>query len=147
MTLTLARWGSRRPCLLCSAGLFIWTSGCATAIHGTTQAVVVNSSPPGARVVVDDNLEGVTPCSFQLTRKADHTLVIDMAGYEREVYRVTRVPTGKVVNNIWVGGLIGLAVDASTGADNKLVPEQIDVTLRRQSGKENDLAWNDRHRS
>lgn len=53
-----------------------------------------------------------------------------MPGYTREEFEVTRVPTGKVVNSIWVGGLIGLAVDASTGADNKLVPEQIDVTLR-----------------
>lgn len=125
-----AQWASRMGRFLCLADLFIWTSGCATAINGATQAVVVNTSPPGAHVTVDETREGTTPCSFQLERKFDHHVLIQMPGYEREEFEVTRVPTGKAVNNLWLGGLIGLAVDASTGADNKLVPEQINATLR-----------------
>ena len=113
--------------LMCSPML----TGCATVLHGTTQSIPVNSNPCGARVLVDGTHEFSTPCHVKMQRNRDHHVIIEMPGYERAEYQITRQPTGKAVNNIWVGGLIGLGVDAATGADNKLVPESIYVDLRR----------------
>lgn len=109
-------------------------SGCATVTHGTTQKIAVNSQPCGARVIVDGSQELTTPCSVPLSRKADHRIAIELEGYERQEFAISRVPTGKTINNIWVGGLIGWAVDGATGADNKLVPEQIDARLSKLEG-------------
>ncbi len=107
------------------------TSGCATVTHGTTQKIAVNSQPCGARVIVDGSQEFTTPCSVPLSRKADHRIAIELEGYERQEFAISRVPTGKTINNIWVGGLIGWMVDGATGADNKLVPEQIEARLSK----------------
>ena len=105
-------------------------SGCATVTNGTSQSIAVNSSPPGAAVIIDGIEESSTPCSVMLKRKSDHTIAIEMPGHHREEFAVTRQPTGKIHGNFWLGGLIGYAVDAATGADNELVPGDFNVTLR-----------------
>ena len=112
--------------LLCSPAL----TGCATVLHGTTQKIPVNTNPNGALVLVDNAHEFTTPCTIPLERNRDHRVRIEMSGYETMEFQITRQPTGKAVNNIWIGGLIGLGVDAVTGADNMLVPDSIYVTLR-----------------
>ena len=50
-------------------------------------------------------------------------------GYRTERRYVVRVPTSRVMGNIAIGGLIGLAVDAASGANNELAPGYLDVAL------------------
>lgn len=102
---------------------------CASIVHGSKQSVAFTSAPSSARVTVDDQLVGNTPVVAKLTRKDKHIVRIELEGYSPFETTLTRRTSGWVWGNIVFGGLIGLAVDASTGAMYKLTPEEINGTL------------------
>ncbi len=104
--------------------------GCATIVNGTTQKVSVSSDPPGAQLVVDGESTYTTPATVELSRKRDHLLTISKDGYHTEQIAVQKVISGAVAGNIIAGGLVGWGVDAISGAQYKLVPKTVAVTLR-----------------
>ena len=114
--------------LIVAAGAY----ACATIMHGTSQDVAIGSSPTGARVIIDNQERGNTPAAVKLSRKDNHTIRIEMAGYEPYEMTVVRRVSGWVWGNIVFGGLIGLAVDAISGGLYKLEPSQVQATLARQ---------------
>lgn len=120
--------------LIVAAGAY----ACATIMHGSSQEVGIGSSPTGARVTIDNQERGTTPTVVKLSRKDNHTVRIEMAGYEPYEMTVVRKVSGWVWGNIVFGGLIGLAVDAITGGLYKLEPSQVQASLARQ-GAELDL--------
>ncbi len=121
-----------------AAALLALAPGCATVMHGTKQAVAINTVPAGAFVDVDgQRLQ--TPCAPRLARSKDHTLVVSMPGYRTEKCHVARMPTRAILGNIWAGGLIGMGVDAATGANNKLVPECFELVLVAEPAKPEEL--------
>lgn len=103
--------------------------GCATIIHGGSQEVSVASSPSGAKVEVDGQDAGETPVTKKLDRSGQHTITVDLDGYESESVIVEKDLSGWVWGNIVFGGLIGLVVDASTGGMYNLEPAQINQDL------------------
>ena len=109
-------------------------SGCATLIHGTTQTVSISSEPEGADVYEMGNNLGKTPIALELSRKKKfHSLVLKLDGYKDERVRITRVVSGSVAANILlfpVGALIGWGVDAASGAQWRLVPEEVFVEMK-----------------
>lgn len=116
-----------------SAMLFM--SGCATITRGTTDALVVNSQPQGAQVQLSNGMSCTsTPCTFKLPRKSDLQVTISKAGCQTMVTNVTHKTAGAgaagVAGNVLVGGIIGLGVDAATGASQELVPNPLEVTLQ-----------------
>jgi hypothetical protein len=112
-------------------------SGCATLVHGTTQKIPVNSEPPGAECSMAGNITRyTTPCEVELSRKQDHLITIKKDGYHPETVEVKKVLSGAVAGNILGGGLIGWGVDASNGAQNRLVPETINVTLKSEKASQ-----------
>jgi uncharacterized protein YceK len=50
-------------------------SSCATVLTGTTQRVTIDSTPPGAKIIVDGYLMGTTPARVRLDR--DFNAIID----------------------------------------------------------------------
>ena len=104
-------------------------TGCCSIIHGTRQDVGVTSAPPGATVKIDNIQSGNTPVIAKLTRKDNHVVRIELAGYQPFDATLTRSVSGWVWGNIVFGGLIGLAVDAIDGGMYKLTPEQVSATL------------------
>jgi len=116
--------------LLWLAFIVLFAQGCATLMHGSTQQITVNSSPPGATVLVNGFMRFTTPTVLELTRKESHRLDISLEGYHPEVVEVRSVPSTMVAGNIIAGGLVGLLVDHSTGAASRLVPEVVQVSLR-----------------
>lgn len=117
-------------------------TGCGTIIHGTTQDVSIASSPSGASVVIDGADIGETPITQALERDSQHTIELNLDGYESESIIVNKGTSGWVVGNIVFGGLIGLAVDAATGGMYKLTPEQINSSLESGTAsvdEENDV--------
>jgi hypothetical protein len=102
---------------------------CASIMHGTHQDVGISSNPTGAQVAVDGHPTGTTPVIANLSRKDNHIVRIDLAGYKPYETALTRSVSGWVWGNIVFGGLIGLAVDAISGGLYKLTPEQISATL------------------
>lgn len=106
--------------------------GCATVTHGSHQTVKITSQPAGAAVRVDSAPSGVTPTQAELTRKTSHRVELSLAGYQP--YEVILEPqfNGSTLGNILVGGIIGMAVDGSTGAGNTLKPEKVEAVLQKR---------------
>lgn len=105
-------------------------TGCATIIHGTTQKVGIASTPPGAKVSIDNQPYGLTPVFADLKRKESHTVVFELDGYEKTSLTITNSVSGWIWGNLAFGGLIGLAVDGISGGIYKLEPEQLAADMR-----------------
>ena len=106
---------------------------CATIVHGVNQPVNFNSQPGGATVIIDGNKLDQTPCLLELERKISHLVEISLDGYETKTIEIKKELSGWVAGNILLGGLIGLAVDAITGAMYKLEPDLVSVQLEKNS--------------
>ena len=109
-------------------------SGCATITTGTHQEVSVNSTPQGANVVVNSGHKDVTPCSFKLQRNREHIIKISKDGYRTAQVILRKTFCGSTAGNILVGGIIGMGVDAMSGAMYKLVPKNVEVDLMAGDG-------------
>ena len=104
--------------------------GCATMMQGSMQQINVGSAPAGATVVVDGFQRLRTPTVLELSRKESHRLEISLEGYHSETVDITKVDSGMVAGNLLIGCLVGYAIDQSSGAAFRLVPEVVQVTLR-----------------
>jgi hypothetical protein len=104
--------------------------GCATIINGPTQTVEITSNPPGAKVtVLPSGQHLVTPGKAELRRRLVHTVLFELDGYQPATAYLDRTNSQVTLGNILIGGLIGLAVDQSTGAVYRLIPDPLHVDL------------------
>ena len=96
---------------------------CATIVNGTSQTVAVSTSPPGAACTVDRAGARVgaipqTPGSLWLEKSKNNlTVTCGKAGFQTA--SMTHAPSFSMmtVGNVIAGGLIGIAVDAVSGAN------------------------------
>jgi hypothetical protein len=76
----------------------------------------------------------VTPCVVQAKRSADIIVTINKEGYEPQVVPLTKeIPgTGAAgfAGNVLLGGVVGMGVDAVTGAALDHKPNPVIVTLQ-----------------
>ena len=129
---TVARFGVRALALV---GVALSVPACATMTRGTTQQFTVESTPPGAHVTTSNGFECVsTPCTFRMSRKDGFNVTVSKDGYVSQTVEVTSSMSGAggaaLAGNVLVGGIIGGAVDASSGALNDLKPNPLMVVLR-----------------
>lgn len=116
---------------LIAAGL---TSACATVTTGTDQSVIVETTPQGAACQFSRGGATVatvnpTPGSIILPKsKYDVMMVCQKNGFENASAVLTSTFQGATLGNAILGGLIGIAIDASSGAANKY-PDNIKVRL------------------
>lgn len=104
-------------------------SGCATITRGTTQSVAINT--PGvqdAPCTLTSPSVGtksiVTPATIVLDKGADNVAVRCVKEcYQDGVGIIGSSLEAMTAGNIVVGGVIGLGVDAASGAMNKYSPE------------------------
>lgn len=109
-------------------------TGCATIVTGTTQSIAINTEPQGADCsFTRDNIlvarinptPGVASVSKSkgaigvLCKRAEHQ---DVAGTIESKFQ------DATAGNILLGGVIGVAVDAASGAMNKY-PESVTFTM------------------
>jgi hypothetical protein len=112
--------------------------GCATVTRGTTTAFVAESTPPGASVRTSTGFTcPSTPCALKMPRKEEFEITFRKAGYKPVTARVlSQVGSGGaagMAGNILLGGIIGVGVDATSGAMNNLVPNPLRVTLEAEA--------------
>ena len=87
---------------LLALGSLALSSGCASIISGTNQAVTFDSSPQGAEVSIDGAYVGHTPVTMKLAKNKK-----DMVQFKKDGYRtVSRELTKKfdpvaIVNIVW----------------------------------------------
>lgn len=106
---------------------------CGTIVQGTTQDVVVSTTPAYARVWVDGVEQGKTPDTLRLRRKDDHTIRLVKEGYKDVEIKLVSSVSAALFGNIIFGGLIGCIIDCSNGAGYELSPDEIVVDLLRVS--------------
>ena len=116
------------------AGLVPALSACATITRGTEDTFVVETDPAGARVRTSNGLAcASTPCALRMDRDSEFVVTIEKEGFETHTASVSHeVADGGaagMAGNVLVGGLIGVAVDAGSGAMYDLVPNPLRVTL------------------
>ena len=107
---------------------------CATLVEGTNQSVTVSTDPPGASCILSRHGETVgaialTPGSVQVSKsKDDVSVACQRQGFQTAT--VSRSPSfgGATFGNIIAGGVVGVVVDAASGA-NYTYPSEIHVSL------------------
>ena len=123
--------------MVVSAGLLI--QGCATITRGTTEVLVIETTPSGADVSLSNGLRCLSPCALEVKRKANLVVDVSKAGYEPARLNVLSEVAGAgaagMAGNVILGGVIGAGVDAATGATKRLVPNPVRVTLNPISAK------------
>lgn len=122
---------------LVAAALVLPCIGCASVSRGTTENISIVSTPPGATAELsglDNPTSCITPCVVVAKRNADITVTINKEGYQPQVIPLTKEvpPTGAAgfAGNVLVGGLVGMGVDAVTGAAQDHKPNPVAVTLQ-----------------
>jgi hypothetical protein len=106
------------------AALGVSLSACATIIDGTTQSVSVNTTPEQGASCTLANSQGTwyltSPGSTTVHKsKTDLDVNCTKAGYKTGHVVAVAHFTGKTAGNILAGGLIGVGVDAASGANFK----------------------------
>jgi hypothetical protein len=107
--------------------------GCATVTRGLTTKVQIQYDPPGAEARTSMGHVCRTPCTLQFNRKDEFVVTITKPGYHIEeipvVTRVAGAGAAGFAGNVIVGGVVGMAADAATGATLEHFPNPVIATL------------------
>ena len=120
--------------LMLVVGLMAMTAACATVVGGTSQDVLIESEPRGAECRLDRlgssiGLVRPTPGRINVSRSKDSVIVsCNLDGYEQSNEVLVSSFTGATLGNILIGGLVGVAIDAASGANNKY-PDRVMIVL------------------
>lgn len=126
-----------RLCLLAALGLAsLQLSACATVTRGTKDSFVVQTTPPGAQVSMSNGYAcPSTPCAVKMPRRSEFVATVSKPGYQPVQANITNRVSGgggaAMAGNVLVGGIIGVGVDAGTGAMLDLTPNPLVVTLEQ----------------
>ena len=124
--------------MCCWLGLAVAASGCASIVEGTDQSVTVQTAPSGASCELkrDGEVIGVvnpTPGTVTVDKSKDDIAVIcKKDGYQDASGAFSSDFQGMTFGNILFGGLIGVAVDASSGAMHEY-PASVSVAMAPNS--------------
>jgi hypothetical protein len=109
------------------------SGGCATVTRGTDSTVGFDSRPSQAEVRTSNGLGCVTPCSLVVKRNEEFVATFSKPGYRSQQVEVKTQLAGAgaagLAGNILIGGLVGIGVDAVTGAANEHTPNPVSVVL------------------
>jgi hypothetical protein len=125
----------RAVAVLCMAGSL---GACATVTRGTDQAWTVQTDPSGASVRTNIGFAcDQTPCTFKMPRKSEFDVTITKSGFVTYKSHVTHqtatAGAAGMAGNVLVGGLIGIGVDAASGATQDITPNPLTVKLESEA--------------
>jgi hypothetical protein len=103
--------------------------GCATILQPGPDTIPVTSVPPGATVLLNGYIKGVTPMNLVVDREEPCSLEIYKKGFEIEYLDKDKVVAGWVFGNIIFGGIPGLVIDLALHNQGKYSNDPIAVTL------------------
>lgn len=110
--------------------LFLLES-CATLINTTTQDVEIKTTPPNAKITIDNKKFGTTPQVINLERGSNHVIKLELDGYESYETQITRKISIWFWGNAFNGFIPGMAIDMLTGSMYNLLPTSINVELQQ----------------
>ena len=124
----------RTPLYLLACLSLSLVSGCATIVKGTTQSVTVSTDPAGANCALSRDgaqIAVVNPTPGTVTvEKARGTIALacKKLGYQDSAGVLASTFQAMTFGNILFGGIIGVAVDAGSGAMNEY-PPMVTITM------------------
>lgn len=117
--------------------LSVMLGGCASVTRGTTENISISSTPSGVEAIVSGMevpTTCTTPCSVVVKRSADISITFQKEGYEPQIVPPAGdIQTGGAAGfagNLLLGGVIGMGVDAATGAATDHKPNPVIVTMQ-----------------
>lgn len=123
-----------RPVLALLAAAAMTTSACATVTRGSSEDVTFTSAPSGAVVTTSMGTSCKTPCKMKIRRSQEFGATFQMGRQKRVINVGTETAAEGVAagaGNILAGGLIGVAVDAGSGATLDHMPNPVHVDFSR----------------
>jgi len=111
------------------AGIVSIASGCATIVKGNSQSLSVKTDPPGAACELARKGKTVavvnpTPGSTQVSKGAAALdVTCKKQGYLDATASASSSVQGWTLGNLLIGGVVGLVVDAGSGALHEYQPE------------------------
>jgi hypothetical protein len=129
---------SRFVSLATLAAVVLSLAGCGLIFNGNRQSIQVQSSPAGAKVASNPVTgDYTTPTTLNLERKSSYTLTFTKDGYSSATFQIqNHTRGGIVVLDVLLTGLVGVVVDAATGAWDALSPEAATVSLTKVAAVE-----------
>ncbi len=115
---------------------FLLTTGCATIVKGSDQTILFDTDPTGAICSIMRDGETLyesfaTPLSLSIEKDKDHLMITcNKDGYKEKIVNTDSEFEGMAFGNLIFGGIIGVGIDAASGAMNKY-PTQIILPLER----------------
>jgi hypothetical protein len=122
-------------------GLAFVVAGCATIVKGTTQTIVINTpGAPGAMCTLASSDMGtksvVTPATITVGKSKENiSVTCQKECYQDGIAVIVSNTEAMTAGNIILGGVVGLGVDAATGAMNKYAGETSVLMLPIQGCK------------
>jgi hypothetical protein len=118
-------------------------TNCASIVSGSSQSIDFSSQPSGAKITIDGRAYGETPKSISLPRigrvageakpKKEYAVKIEMEGFYPYEIKLKRELNSWTLGNLLFGGVIGILIDAGSGAMYKLTPDQIIAQMNRST--------------
>lgn len=104
--------------LLALLGVFLVSTGCATAIRGPKQKMKFETDPPGATVSIKGQQPFTTPGEIRLRRADQQEVTITKEGYRTILFDMVANWDGVSLTSMALpGGTAWTATDRATGAD------------------------------
>lgn len=120
--------------LILSAVASALLSSCGSITRGTTEPVYLSARPADAKITTSLGHSCVSPCTITVDRKTSLTAYAERPGYERGVIQIGTKVSGAgatgFAGNILLGGVIGMGVDAATGAAKDHYPNPAQFVLQ-----------------
>lgn len=116
-------------------------AGCAMLVHGTTQQVHIETTPPGAKASVGSQTI-TTPGELTLSREYPCIVNFEKAGFAPAYVHIEPTTSNLVWGNILLGGYPGAAIDYASGAAYDLGPATVYATLAPNPDAEHPAASN-----
>ena len=109
-------------------------SGCASVARGVNEDVIIRYEPAGATVTTSLNHTcAASPCSIEVARKKAFQVTASRQGYQSQIVQVNTKVSGNgaagFAGNVVLGGVVGMGVDAATGAAMDHVPNPVIINL------------------
>ena len=118
--------------VLVTISFILSLSSCATIFKGTSEEVSFNSEPQKAEVWVNGTKRGETPLALKLESKRTYTIEFRKEGFESKSHTITNhVGAGWIILDVFAG-LVGVIVDAATGAWYSFDQKNVNAILEKQ---------------
>lgn len=124
--------------LLAVAAMGFTLSGCASIVKGTSQSILITTPPTTGAYCILTSKEGnwtvTSPGAVTVSKSRENIIVTcTKEGFQEAVASIPSNFEGWTVGNILIGGVIGLGVDAATGAINDY-PDAFQVPMTPMPG-------------